>query len=164
MSEEDFDSHSTLRLEALLREAENLLDRNKLLEILIQRYRRHYESVSLGSGIIEGFFDSLAPLKVKRNDSIHGAGWAADSLRGSPVARVEVRIDGNRDGAIECSLTAIRPDVAAARNRPDYKQSGWIFSYIVRLELGTHSLQAFAYDILGECTPLNKGFFLLVTT
>lgn len=162
-NEKDYDALNTEELESLLRGALSGAERERLVQLLTLRYRLHYQSLSIRYDLIEGFFDACEPLSIFQGQTISGAGWAADKLRGSPIAAVEIRIEGADDAFIKCKLGAVRPDVAAVMKRPDYRRSGWYFSHNVgRLSPGLHTLRAYAFDVLGVTSQLANLFTITV--
>jgi RHS repeat-associated protein len=88
---------------------------------------------------------------IPQGGSLLVSGWAvdSDSNPGSPVNKVEIRIDGILWGT--ATLGSARPDVATAYNRSDYTNSGWQATFNIgnTLSAGTHFLTATAYDSLG---------------
>jgi hypothetical protein len=75
--------------------------------------------------------------------------WAADPVRGAPVARMEVWLDRSIRGDVR--LAGYRPDVASAFGRADYFLSGWIATVSLRdVEPGSHRVEVFAYRGLGD--------------
>jgi hypothetical protein len=90
---------------------------------------------------------------LPQGSNLNASGWAADFEDGSPVARVEIRIDGLRVG--NATLGGSRPDVASAWHDPRYTNSGWSFTYnIGNLALGSHTVTAVAFDSAGASTTL----------
>ena len=76
-------------------------------------------------------------------------GWAADLSHGAPVGKVEIVLDGRREG--ESSLSGLRPDVLHHFARADFLWAGW--SGTVSLEdvpPGKHSLQVVAVSRTGK--------------
>jgi hypothetical protein len=70
--------------------------------------------------------------------------WAADPVRGAPVARMEVWLDRSIRGDVR--LAGYRPDVASHFGRADYFLSGWIATVSLRdVEPGSHRVEVFAY-------------------
>src|SRR5438105_9022716 len=81
------------------------------------------------------------------------SGWAADNEDGSPVAKVEIRIDGTAVG--NATLGFSRQDVADALNGLQYADSGVRCSlHIDKLAPGTHTVTAVAFDSIGASTQL----------
>ena len=81
-------------------------------------------------------------------------GWAADAEDGSPVERVEIRIDGAAVG--DATLNLQRPDVVDACALPDFLSSGWTLSVPTdALTMGAHTAAAVAIDSGGLTTGLD---------
>jgi len=100
---------------------------------------------------------------IPQNGTLAASGWAADQEDGSPVARVEVRIDGTTVGT--AALGRSRPDVASAYNDPRYTNSGWSFSYnIGTLAAGMHTVTAAAFDSSGASSTLQGSKTITVTS
>lgn len=92
-------------------------------------------------------------------------GWAADpdSDPGSPVARVEVRIDGTSVG--DATLGLSRPDIAAFWGRPDFANGGWELAVgLAGLPEGTHTVTVEAFDAEGASAPVDSPRNFLVGT
>lgn len=76
-------------------------------------------------------------------------GWAADPEDGSPVAKVQVLIDGDVIG--DAILGGNRPDVASVFSNPKWANSGWTFVGSVKdASIGSHTLTVAAYDSAGN--------------
>jgi phospholipase C len=83
------------------------------------------------------------------------AGWAADREDGSPVAKVQVYLDGTYVG--NATLGYTRQDVANGYNNQNYVRSGWELDYnIGNLAGGSHQFTAVAYDSAGASTQLTN--------
>ena len=91
---------------------------------------------------------------MAQNTTMIVAGWAADQQDGSPLTKVEIRIDGNSVG--NATLGYSRPDVASAYGNSSFTNSGFQMMYnIGTLASGTHTVTAVAYDSNGATTTLN---------
>ncbi len=67
-------------------------------------------------------------------------GWAADRVRGAPVKRVEIIVNGEVIGSTSDFFE--RPDVVWRMNRPDFKRSGWaIKGKLPQLEVGHYLME-----------------------
>src|SRR5205823_1651138 len=100
---------------------------------------------------------------IPQNGTLRASGWAADKEDGSPVARVDVLIDGNVVG--HATLGGSRPDVATAFNDPRYTNCGWSFSASIgMLSAGAHTVTAVAVDSQGLSTVLRGSKSITVTT
>ncbi|MFQ5776656.1 MAG: putative Ig domain-containing protein [Terriglobia bacterium] len=92
-------------------------------------------------------------------------GWAADpdSDPGSPVARVEVQIDGTSVG--DATLGLSRPDIAAFWGRPDFALGGWELAVgLASLPEGTHTVTVTAFDAEGSSAPVDSPRDFIVGT
>jgi hypothetical protein len=76
-------------------------------------------------------------------------GWAVDRVRGAPVGKVGVVIDGS--GFLELDRGRPRPDVAQALDRPDALLSAFGGAApLGPLSVGPHRLEVFAFTPEGE--------------
>lgn len=107
-----------------------------------------------------GSFD-FADSTVAQGQPLSAWGWAADNEMGAPVTRVDVFIDAVDRG--DAALGGDRPDVSAAYNRPEYRYSGWNWSYGTSgLSLGVHTVSITAVDNQGATTGLGAKNFTVV--
>lgn len=112
-------------------------------------------SFTVNNVLPTGFVDSITPSATV--PVVTGTGWAADPDDGSPVSRVEIRIDGTT--VMNATLGGSRTDVANAYGRPDYANCGWSFSYdVTSVAAGTHTVTAVAYDTSGGSAQLGNSF------
>ncbi|MEO8348437.1 MAG: hypothetical protein ABI610_05950 [Acidobacteriota bacterium] len=103
---------------------------------------------------IVGWIDSSK--RPAGSSTLDVVGWAADARSGSPVAKVELLLNGKVVGTAQTGEA--RRDVAQVMKRSDFLKSGWK----ARLELkgmkaGTYRLTARAWNNRGESAPLNTG-------
>jgi hypothetical protein len=92
---------------------------------------------------------------VAQNTNLWVNGWAVDQQDGAPVARVEIRIDGN--AVANATLGVARPDVATAWGNAAYTNSGFQLTYnIGTLSAGSHTVSAAAYDSAGATSSLGS--------
>ncbi len=83
-------------------------------------------------------------------------GWAADARSGSPVAKVELLLNGKVVGTAQTGEP--RRDVAQVMKRPDFLKSGWKARIDLKgMRAGTYRLGARAWNNRGESAPLNTG-------
>ena len=83
-------------------------------------------------------------------------GWAADARSGSPVAKVELLLNGKVVGTAQTGEA--RRDVAQVMKRPDFLKSGWKAKIDLKgMQAGTYRLSARAWNNRGESAPLNAG-------
>lgn len=93
----------------------------------------------------------FGPESAHLNSNIVLSGWAGDAEVGSPVARIDIRLDGTKVG--EATLGLQRDDLAAGD--PSLARAGWTFSYNVgHLSSGWHQFTAIAYDSQGASRAL----------
>ena len=100
---------------------------------------------------------------VLQGGTLGAQGWAAepDLNPGSPVSRVELKIDGQTIGT--ATLGVSRPDVASNLNRPDYANSGWTYSGpLTGISPGSHLLRGRVYTHSGSSFLINFGQQLIV--
>jgi RHS repeat-associated protein len=110
-------------------------------------------------GSLESAQDHTSGLTtIAQGGTLDISGWAAspDFTPGSPVNKVELRIDGILQGT--ATLGGSRPDIATAYGRSDYTNSGWSGSFTIgNLAAGTHYVTATAYDSAGaQFTPAGR--------
>src|SRR5262249_26109845 len=78
-----------------------------------------------------GFVDSAQNANGSSSMSVGSvltvSGWAADLEDGTPVTRVDVRVDGQVQGLATLGLA--RPDVASVTGHPEYGLAGWSASF-----------------------------------
>jgi hypothetical protein len=106
-----------------------------------------------------GSLDSVAGVRsgtssLAQNSDLFVRGWAADQEDGSPVAKVQVLIDGAV--VANAATGGTRPDVAVADSR--YLKSGWSLTYnIGSLAVGAHTVTVVAFDSQGAKTQLGQA-------
>ena len=104
--------------------------------------------VSQASGALVGFVDSIngsvAPT-LRAGQPIVIQGWAADSERGAPVAKVEAFVGSESVGSTGAFFD--RPDVVTDKKRQDFRSSGWeIRGKLPALSPGSYTLTAKAVN------------------
>ncbi len=106
-------------------------------------------------GYLETINGKTGAQNIAQGSTIQVSGWAADKQDGSPVAKVQVLIDGTAVG--NATLGGARPDVASAFGDSRYASSGWTFSYnIGNLAVGSHNVTAVATDSAGATATLSS--------
>lgn len=88
----------------------------------------------------EGFLDLVTYEKGK----IRVGGWAADKEDNAPVKKVMVYVDNKLLGEAELGIQ--RGDVAAGKQNPNWKNSGWEINKQITLDKGGHTVHAVAED------------------
>jgi uncharacterized protein YbaR (Trm112 family) len=102
---------------------------------------------------LEGWLDGVVG-DVSHDGEIQVGGWAADTSRGAPVARVEVWIDDVL--RIPATIGGERADVERVSGRRSYRLSGWTAMVpAAALTGGAHRLAAFAYGVHGSRIKLD---------
>lgn len=98
--------------------------------------------------MLEGWIEGIVGQPVVGGQIVIG-GWAGDRSKGSPIAKVEVLLDGKPEAVATMNLP--RADVAKVVGRLDYAQSGW--NAVIHLDgvtPGPHTVSAVAYDAEGN--------------
>jgi len=119
------------------------------------------EVVAVGNSPPTGYLDYAVDRAdgdgtIPQNGRVVVAGWAADREDNSPVARVDVFIDGIKYGS--ANLAIARPDVAGVMGKPNWANSGWRGEFgIGNLGLGTHTVTAVAFDSGNAATTLFRS-------
>jgi hypothetical protein len=76
-------------------------------------------------------------------------GWAADLSHGTPVAKIEIVLDGRQEG--ESALSGLRPDVLHHFARADFLWAGWTGTVSLEdVAPGKHSLRVTAVSRTGK--------------
>jgi hypothetical protein len=103
---------------------------------------------------VMGWIDSSKP--AAGSSMLDVVGWAADARTGSPVAKVELLLNGK---VVATAQTGeVRRDVAQTMKRPDYLKSGWKARLDLKgMKAGTYRLTARAWNSRGESGLLNTG-------
>ncbi len=97
---------------------------------------------------LEGWIEGIVGAPVVGGQIVVG-GWAGDRAKGTPVAKVEVLLDGKPEAVATTNLP--RADVAKVVGRLDYGQSGWnAVIHLDEVEAGPHTVSAVAYDAKGN--------------
>jgi len=92
---------------------------------------------------IEGWIEGVIGEPVAGSKVVVG-GWAADRVAGSPVAKVEVLLDGKP--VATANLGVARADVAKTIGRDGYAKSGWnAVLDLTGVSPGRHEVTAVAY-------------------
>ena len=104
--------------------------------------------------------DDKTVISVAGGNQVQLSGWAACTDPASPLAEVEVLVDGRP--VTNATLSRPRPDVGAAYNRPDFNNSGWQADFSAKgIKAGTHQLSARPTCTNGESATL-PAFQLIV--
>lgn len=119
-------------------------------------------AIAAGQAVV-GYLDQVSGhpvISVTDGGQVGLSGWAACSNAASPLANLEVLVDGQAKANAVTSFA--RPDVAAAFDRPDFEHSGWKASFAAQgLNSGTHSITARVTCAGGE-TGILPPFRLVV--
>ena len=103
---------------------------------------------------VMGWIDSSK--RAAGSSTLDVVGWAADARTGSPVAKIEILLNGKVVGTAQTG--DVRRDVAQTMKRPDYLKSGWKARLDLKgMKAGTYRLTARAWNSRGESGPLNTG-------
>ena len=120
------------------------------------------ETIPPGQPVI-GFLDQVdhqTVLTVAEGGNAVVSGWAGCANPSSPVATLEILVDGKPTATAAVSLP--RPDVAEAFGRPDFARSGWKTSFVAQgLQPGTYPITARVTCAGGEAGTL-PAFQLVV--
>jgi hypothetical protein len=107
-----------------------------------------------------GFLEN-GPAAAVQNTNVTVSGWAADWEDGTPIAQVQIMMDGSPVG--NATLGIARPDVSNAFGNPRFANAGWIFTFnIGPLTVGNHTITAVAHDSLGATTVLTNSALVSV--
>lgn len=103
---------------------------------------------------VMGWIDSSK--RAAGSSTVDVLGWAADARTGSPVAKVELLLNGKVVGTAQTGEA--RRDVAQTMKRPDFLKSGWKARLDLKgMKAGTYRLTARAWNNRGESASLNTG-------
>lgn len=105
---------------------------------------------------------STGGVNVAQADTLKASGAAGDLHDGTPVAQVQILIDGTPVG--NATLGVASPGLKAVYNNAAFANGGWTFSYSAStLSLGTHTLSAVAYDTIGLSATIGTKSFTVAT-
>jgi hypothetical protein len=105
-------------------------------------------SAGASAPMLEGWIEGIVGTPVVGGQIVVG-GWAGDRAKGTPVAKVEVLLDGKPEAVATTNIP--RADVAKVVGRLDYAQSGWnAVLHLDEVEAGPHTVSAVAYDAAGN--------------